>query len=66
MTATGVALVASETLNLSKSPTSELAAAAVAAQNDADLERADFIVVAVTPGELGNVVDAVRRVLASS
>lgn len=66
MTDTGVALVASETLNLSKSPTSELAAAALAAQNAAGLERADFIVVAVTPGELGDVVDNVRRVVAAS
>jgi hypothetical protein len=37
---------------LSAAPTAEIAAAALEAQKAADLERADFIVIAVEPGDL--------------
>lgn len=59
----GFALVARERLELSRSPTSELAAAALDAQRAAGLERADFIVVAVRPGEVVDAGDVVRRAL---
>lgn len=49
---TGTSVVASERLRLSRAPAAEIAAAALQAQRDAGLERADFVVLAVEPGKL--------------
>lgn len=50
-----------EKLKLSKAPAAEIAAAAMAAQRDAGLDQADFVIVAVPAGssdEAHDVVDA--------
>lgn len=43
--------IAEERLRLSKSPASEIAQAALDAQQAAGLDRADFLVIAVEPGQ---------------
>lgn len=47
----GAKTVPVERLQLSPSPTAEIAAMATAAQKEAGLTRADFIVIAVEPGQ---------------
>lgn len=47
----GAKTVPVERLQLSPSPTAEIAAQAIAAQKEAGLTRADFIVIAVEPGQ---------------
>lgn len=43
-------------LRLARSPTTDLAAAALQAQQAAELQAADFIVIAVDPGAAGDVL----------
>lgn len=63
MSSAATAAVTDEVLLLSRSPASEVAAAAVQAKGDAELERADFIVVACEPGTAGAVKDLVDKAL---
>lgn len=62
---TGVKAIAAERLELSRSPTSELAAAALDAKNEAELDGpgADLIVVAVPRGTVTRVADVIRDAL---
>lgn len=62
-TPNAVGELASGTLELSRSPAAEIAAAALAAQRTAGLERADFVVVAVEPGNLHRTAELVRSAL---
>lgn len=50
----------------SRSPIAELGAAAQQAQQDAGLERADFIIVAVTPGTADAVTPELERAAAAA
>lgn len=55
--------VTSEKLRLSRAPHAELAAAATQAQEDAGLEEADFIIVAIDPDSSEGAVDAIAAAL---
>jgi prephenate dehydrogenase len=61
----GIKLIAAERLELSRSPTSEIAAAALDAKAEAELDGpgADFIVIAVPRGTVTDVADRVRDTL---
>lgn len=57
-TQASAALVEEGRLRLSRAPHAELSAAALEAQEAAGLDSADFIVIAVTPGEGGDALEA--------
>jgi hypothetical protein len=64
MNPAGTATVLEGELALSKDPTAELAAAALAAQEAAGLDRADFIVIAVQPDTVTKqAVEVARRAI---
>lgn len=55
--------VARERLLVSPAPAAEIAAAAYHAQQLAGLEQADFVVIAVEPGQLNEADDAINAAL---
>lgn len=62
-TLSGTRRVNVEQLRLSRAPAAEIAAAALNAQRDDDLTQADFVVVAVEPGQGAATEDRIRELL---
>jgi hypothetical protein len=66
MNPSAATFVSEARLRLSKSPTSEIASAALEAKQDAGLERADFILIAVPAGTAPGTLAAVTAAAAGA